>query len=87
MAFAGSNVSISAAGTYPLPAALDAGGNNPGFTLYSHLQTSGAGTIAFDNAPSIVATVPASPVVLAIPVAARSIIVTGTPSIIFGQMT
>jgi hypothetical protein len=87
MAFAGGSIQYSAAGTYVLPAFKDASGNSDGLTLYSHLQTNGAGTVAFDTNVSNVITVPAVSVVLAIPPAARQIIITGTPSVILGQMT
>jgi hypothetical protein len=85
MAFAGGSVQYAAAGTYTLPLAVDAAGNNPAFTLYSHLQTNGAGTIAFDSVPAVI-TVPATPVVLAIPPAARLLTITGTPSVVLGNM-
>jgi hypothetical protein len=86
MAFVGSSVGYTVAGTFPLPVFPDVGGNCNPITPYSHLQCSGTGTIAFDNNPSAVMSMPASPVVLAIPPAARKIITTGTPNIILGTM-
>ncbi|HEY4386459.1 MAG TPA: hypothetical protein VGN34_18540, partial [Ktedonobacteraceae bacterium] len=73
-------------GTVALPVALDVGGNGTGFTMFSHLLSTAAATIAFDNNPGQVVTVPAASVVLAIPPAARAIITTGTPNIIYGRM-
>ena len=69
MAFVGSVT--YAAGTYPLPVAADASGNNRGFTLFSHINVTTAGTLAFDY-PVRTVTVAAVPTVFAIPTAATT---------------
>ena len=86
MAFAGSSTSYTAAGSYMLPLRVDVSGNTDATTLYSHLQSSGGGTIAFDNAPSLVTTIPAVATTLAIPPAARNITLTGAANVILGTM-
>lgn len=87
MAFvAGSSLVLGAGVATPLPTALDLGGNNPGFTLYSHMRVPGGTTYTFDN--GVVQVVPATTdSVIAIPPGARSITATAASVAQLGQST
>jgi len=80
MAFVGS-VSL-ATGTQALPVMTDAGSRMT-TTMYSHMQLTTAGTVVFDNRPSVTITGVAG-TVLAIPVTARQVTL-GTATALLGK--
>jgi hypothetical protein len=85
MAFvAGRSLVLGAGAIVLLPAAVDVGGNAPGFTLYSHMRVPGGTTYTFDN--GVVQVVPATTdSVIAIPPGATSIVATAASTVQLGQ--
>jgi hypothetical protein len=86
MAFvAGRSVVLGAGVAVLLPVGTDLGGNNPNFTLYSHMRVPGGTTYTFDVGGAQV--IPASlDTVLAIPVTATTVTATAASTAQLGQM-
>lgn len=86
MAFvAGTNLVLGAGVVVPLPLAIDAGGNNQAFTLYSHMRVPGGTTYTFDNGVTQAVAV-GTDSVFPIPPGARSIVAIAASSAELGQM-
>jgi hypothetical protein len=85
MAFvAGTTLVLGAGVAVPLPAGVDASGNNPSFTLYNHMRVPGGTTYTFDSGTVLV--VPATTdSVFAIPVTAKTITATAASTAQLGQ--
>ena len=81
---AGASLVLGAGVVVPLPAAVDVGGNNNSFTLYSHMRVPGGTTYAFDN--GVQQAVPAGiDSIIAIPVTARSIAASAASTVQLGK--
>lgn len=85
MSFVTGPTAVLGAGTVVfLPKASDVGGNNPSFTLYSHMRVPGGTTYTFDNGVAAVV-VATTDTIIAIPPGANSVVATGASTVQFGR--